>query len=351
MDVWLGVGHESEDAAAGIFNDNGSSPTVTNCMFSANLANFSGGGIFNDNNSSPTVANCTFSGNTANIDAGGMGNWEFSSPTVTNCTFTVNSANSGGGGMRNHVESCSTVTNCTFSGNSAIIGGGMCNSFSSSPIVNNCTFSGNSANKGGGICNYDSSSTITNCILWGNAAPDGNEIALNNSSTIDVNYCDIQAGLPGIYDDGTGNTISWGPGNIDADPLFIDPNGPDGTIGTVDDDLHLLPNSPCIDAGDPNTPLDPNIDLDGRERFVDGDCDGQSVVDMGVYEFTLADFGDFNRTCDINLFDFAIFAQVWLTDENDPAWNNLFDLAAPMDGFIDLKDFMILYDNWLVRVE
>ena len=43
-----------------------------------------------------------------------------------------------------------------------------------------------------------------------------------------MQYSDVQSGWPGQ-------------GNIDADPLFVDPaNG----------DLRLVPGSPCIDAGD-----------------------------------------------------------------------------------------------------
>jgi len=48
--------------------------------------------------------------------------------------------------------------------------------------------------------------------------------------------------------------------NIQLDPLFLDPeNG----------DFHLTENSPCIDAGDPNSPLDP---------------DG-TIADMGAFYF------------------------------------------------------------------
>ncbi|MHC4659374.1 MAG: choice-of-anchor Q domain-containing protein, partial [Planctomycetota bacterium] len=66
----------------------------------------------------------------------------------------------------------------------------------------------------------------------------------------------------------------------------------------VEGDYHLLPGSPCIDAGDNNsvpadtTDLDGDgnttepipWDLDGNPRVVDGDNDGNSVVDMGAYE-------------------------------------------------------------------
>jgi predicted outer membrane repeat protein len=45
-------------------------------------------------------------------------------------------------------------------------------------------------------------------------------------------------------------------------------------------DYHLLPDSPCINAGDPDYPFDPNeTDLDGKPRVIGG------RIDMGAYEF------------------------------------------------------------------
>jgi hypothetical protein len=77
-----------------------------------------------------------------------------------------------------------------------------------------------------------------------------------------VTYSDIQ-GAPGA-------------GNIDEDPLFVDPaNG----------DLHLGPDSPCIDAGDNGAPNLPAYDFEGDPRIMDGDLNGTRIVDMGVDEF------------------------------------------------------------------
>ncbi|MHC4315543.1 MAG: right-handed parallel beta-helix repeat-containing protein, partial [Planctomycetota bacterium] len=154
----------------GMVNINYSSPTVTNCTFSGNSSySFDGGGMYNGDNSNPTVTNCTFRDNLASI-GGGMGNIN-SSPTVTNCTFHDNLASSGGG-MGNRTNCSPTVTNCTFRGNSATSGhgGGMYNS-GGSPTVTNCTFSGNEALiNGGGMHNSGSSPTVSNCIFIGNSA-------------------------------------------------------------------------------------------------------------------------------------------------------------------------------------
>ena len=247
-----------------------------------------GGGMFNWSGS-PKVANCTFSGNSANF-GGGMFNGLYSSPEMTNCTFSGNVAggappygSGGGGGMANDNHSSPTLRNCLFSGNRAISasgqnwGGGMANWKYSDPCLVNCTFGGNEAgNYGGGINNADLCyPTLTNCILWGNTAPTDPELCDHYTSTTTVKYSNIKGGWPGE-------------GNIGADPnddpLFVDPNGPDGVLGTEDDNLRLFLFSPCIDVGD-NSVVDPcSTDLDGNPRIMDGDNDSNSVVDMGAYE-------------------------------------------------------------------
>jgi hypothetical protein len=85
-----------------------------------------------------------------------------------------------------------------------------------------------------------------------------------------------------------------GPGNIDANPMLADPDGPDDVLGTTDDDLHLLPGSPGIDAGDNlSVPEEVTTDLEGNPRFVDDPDtddtgyppDGAPIVDLGAFEF------------------------------------------------------------------
>ena len=73
-----------------------------------------------------------------------------------------------------------------------------------------------------------------------------------------------------------------GEGNIDTNPLFVDTDGEDNIFGTEDDDLRLLQNSLCIDAGD-NSAITQSVvtDLGGNPRIVN------ETVDMGAYEFRL----------------------------------------------------------------
>ncbi len=339
------ISGNSADYGGGMYNNSGS-PTVVNCTFNQNIAINFGGGMYNTS-SSPTVTNSIFSGNSADY-GGGMYN-NSGSPTVANCTFNGNIATNFGGGMYN-ASSSPTVTNCTFSGNSADYGGGMSNRGCSSPTVTNCTFSGNSASTdGGGMLSSSSSSsaTITNCILWGNTASDGNEIALFSSSTIDVNYCDIQGGQAGIYNDGSG-TINWGSGNIDADPMFFDALNPDPNLW----DYHLRPGSPCIDAGDNNSvPVGVTTDIDGRDRFADGDCNSTDIVDMGAYEFAWVYIGDFAGGCDVDFIDFAVLALAWYSEVGDGNWNAICDISEPNDNVIDELDLGVFVENWLRGVE
>jgi hypothetical protein len=247
--------------------------TITAGNADGGSANDNGGGMYNSYGN-PTVTNCTFSVNRAY--RGTMYN-NYSNPTMTNCMFSGNSIVWHGGGICSFYSN-PKLTNCTFSGNTGMFGGGMYN-FSTIPTVINCTFSGNSADFGGGMYNsVSSNSTLMNCIFWGNMAPDGAQIYNDGTSSPTVSYCDIQ--------DGGGGT------NISSDPLFVDANGPDNISGTEDDNLRLLSDSPCIDAGDNNSvPLGVTSDPDGNPRFFDDPVTSDTgngappIVDIGAYEY------------------------------------------------------------------
>ena len=236
--------------------------TITGGKAEGNNPTGQGGGIYMGFGN-PTLINCTFIHNTA-IRGGAVSNPSSSSqnPSFIKCKFIGNSANAGGA-----IESqggAPTFTNCVFSGNASESGGGLFNMGSSNAALVNCTLSGNSAvSSGGGIYNSwaTASVEVLNCILWGNTDSSGSgETAqiTNSDGTIILNYTCVQ-GLSG----GLGGT-----GNIGDDPWFVDADGADDVIGTEDDDVHLMEDSPCIDAGHPAVEY---LDVDGSRN------------DMGAY--------------------------------------------------------------------
>ncbi|MBN1123585.1 MAG: hypothetical protein JXA82_01160, partial [Sedimentisphaerales bacterium] len=206
-------------------------------------------------------------------------------------------------------------------------GGGILNRKNGQMILTNCTIGNNTATNGGGIYNSATDLTINNSILWGNTDTQNKQIldAFASPSSIEVSFSDVQGGFSG--------------NNIDADPLFTDPNN---------NDYRVSSESPCIDAGD-NTAVLPDflLDLDGKNRIVNGDCQNQDSVDMGAYEFDWTAFGDFAGGCNVNLEDFMLFASVWLSKEGDLYYNPLYDIYNPNDHVINGFDLGILIDNWL----
>jgi len=302
----------------------GASPTITNCVITGNFATTHGGGIRCQDYSYPVISNCIISGNSA-IDGGGIYTGKpvpppppfGSAPDMASVVGTSAATN------------C-IITNCVITGNTAQRGGGMCNS-GTAPVLTNCTFSGNTATlAAGGLYNYSSNPTLTNCILWGDTLP---EIIVDGTGATTINYSNVQEGWSGI-------------GNINDDPLFIDADGFDETTGTVDDNLRLSSDSPCIDTGD-NISVAVTTDLDVHSRIADGDCNDTEIVDMGAYEFSYAYAGDFDGQCDVDYDDYAVLASAWLTADGQPYYNPVCDISVPADNYIDKADLRVLTTNWL----
>ena len=330
-------------SGGGMANEDGGDPILVDCTLTGNSAVEDGGGMYSIG-SSPTLTNVTFSNNTAGR-GGGMHS-DSGSQSLTNVTFLANSAGSGGGlsnvaanvnvisasflgnsaesagGGIYNIGSSPVLANASFLGNSAgIAGGGIYNS-GGNPVLANALFSGNSAEGGGGgaIYNSGSSPTLTNitfarnsagdisspngligdggaiynvngsdpfiqnCILWDNKASGNGDQIFNDDFISEhiVRDSIIEGGCPG-----GGSCL----GEIDQDPLFLDPFGLDGMIGTLDDNLRVSFGSPAVDAGnniadldgaEPGTTTISDIptDLEGNPRIV-----GESI-DLGAFELT-----------------------------------------------------------------
>jgi len=284
-----GQGHRE---GAGLYNDGGS-PTVANCMFQRNKVFFESGAawgaaMYNGGNGSPTVIGCRFADNLIETffvsEGGAIANVGTGNPSIVSCTFVSNRiAYFGyGGAISNSTSGSPTITNCLFVHNSAGTGyGGAVYSSAGSPTYANCTVIGNSASIGGGLYSTGDGVTVSNGIFWGNTASEASQIAGDDTY---VEHSDIQGGWTGPGHD-----------NIDANPLFVDPDG---------GDYRLSWESPCIDAANNNSvPADwPDLDGDGdtaepipfdlrgNPRFVDCPWVPDTghglapIVDMGTYE-------------------------------------------------------------------
>ena len=243
--------HSGEDSTAVLIGF-----TITNGYIIA-----SGGGIVCSNNSNPSLINLRITGNRA-IGGGGIG-INASSPSLKNVTIDNNLADFHGGGIFCSSNSSPSLENVTISNNTAVWfnGGGVYCQINSSPSLKNVTIANNTAEEfGGGICCRDNSNPIlVNCILWNDTPEEIYFEYADYSNSITISYSDIQGGEAGIVTNNNG-TVNWLEGNINEDPLFVYPaNG----------DYHLTENSPCIDAGDPSSPLD---------------SDG-TITDMGAFYF------------------------------------------------------------------
>jgi uncharacterized protein (TIGR02145 family) len=300
-----------------------SNPNIKNCYIYDNVSQGSGGGINIMGSSSPVIENCRINNNTAiNItsDGGGLGCHNANTITILNSEINNNNAFSGGGIYTNSCNldlSYVTISNNEANVNSNSHGGGIIDgghesiynnvsitdnfasglggglSRASHAILNNVTLAGNTSIIGG-VINFENSATMVNCIIWGNI--DGNEFFMGESN---ISFSNIDGGWSGN-----------GENNINADPLFYNVE-----IG----DYSLQINSPCIDAGDPESEFDPDgtiADIGAYYYHQESGCtdpvalnyDPDAIINDGSCEYSCIDI-------DENVYETIIIGdQEWMAE-------------------------------------
>jgi predicted outer membrane repeat protein len=316
--------------------------TISDCLIRRNEATSYGGGlsVFEGN---ATLWDTIIAGNRSD---GGGGQFAGADVMLRGCSITNNRSRSTGGGGH-WVGATVLATGCLFSGNSAQEYGGALWTTQCEPLqIMNSTFVSNRATCGAFLSSHQdipyltsNSVSIVNCIVL-----NGGQEIHNNQTAMTVRYTLINRSDASAYD--AIDTIVWGDGNINVDPCFADagywdPNGtPDDPNDDffVEGDYHLKSQagrwdaasgswvqddvtSPCIDAGDPNSPI-------GYEPFPNG-----GVVNMGAYggtaqasksyfgepvcETIIA--GDINGDGKVDWLDLSILASHWLQDVRESA--------------------------------
>jgi hypothetical protein len=392
----------------GMHNRNNSSPAVTNCTFSGNSAVTEGGGMRNVVSCSPAVTNCVFWGDTPDE----IHDDDSSVPVVTYCdvqggypgTGNINAdplfvATAPSGVIRIETDSFpasetpgpsdpitvdATVYRIFAVANTSTtrIGGGL-----DAAITSTAPFYQD-------MVGSDVSPTSALFPLLPNVAAD-TFVTVGNTGPAENVWADTVTGLAPDFLMGSnfieGSWFNGNPANGHGDagnytgfrvplaqisvlhPFSGFPLSGEVTVwwtippfsewfytpvaipapGTEDDDLRLLPGSPCIDAGD-NTAVPGSVttDLDGRPRFVDdpncpdcwqlpGTCGDPPLVDMGAYEFQTGCPCDCGMPADgqVNVVDFLALIGDW--GGSGPC-----DCADGGDGTVNVVDFLAMLGAW-----
>jgi len=148
-----------------------------------------------------------------------------------------------GGGLLISAGTLEAKNNSIFQ-NEGLDGGGIFCSSSQSTLLNNTISFNYSVGRGSGFATYQGHNTILyNNIIWNNYSQFGTQIYALQETIAATVYSDIQGGWPGE-------------GNIDADPLFVYPDTGNFHLSWANWPFNDSGKSPCIDAGDPASPLD-----------------------------------------------------------------------------------------------
>ena len=235
-------------------------------------------------NASPIIANCIIKNNTVLFEdhayqSAGMTNTFNSNPTIYNCIFSKNTIlpNPSNGGITTYATGFAGAV--AIMNNNADPVTGVLGTSSTSTIYNTTFFGKNTVGSNTIPHTIYSAHTATtrveNSILFNQT------IGKDNTSFLNVSYSDIL----GSYTSSRGH-------NVNVNPNFVD---------TVNDDYRLISNSPLIDAGDPNTNINPNSPSVGTFDYAHNSRIFLTAIDMGAYELqgiisVLSGFTDSTKT-------------------------------------------------------
>ncbi|MDX9868456.1 MAG: right-handed parallel beta-helix repeat-containing protein [Kiritimatiellia bacterium] len=166
-------------------------------------------------------------------------------------------------------------------------------------MVNNTVTANSAAGQGGGawisVAGASEILAVHNNIIWGNTADGlGGDVYVTGTGASKVFTFNCAGDVSGLWDVFSDNT--------NAAPMFYDaPNH----------DYHLMPGSPCLDAGKDDAPELPAVDLDGEPRVVN------ARVDIGADEMpavTDTHPADLDADWTLSAAEYADYAAAWKTN-------------------------------------
>jgi len=365
MIIWATMTWNLVSGSGGGIACENSNATIRDCIIYENDCwvnhdgiNQHGGGIY-CRRGKPKIERGTVTWNFANWSGGGIAVVDGNGILLDDVNIIDNHCLASGGGIYSEGHPSSDpndantpncfIKNCHITNNVGHWSGGVSSSYGSVVDIDLCTIAYNIVGWTwlvGGVEAYYGQANITNCMIWGNKGVQVSKVAAAASTmgltglemagggasnaSINVTYSNVEMTDPA--------SVWPGEGNINKDPLFVNPRPPyDYRLQNTD------PNntSPCINAGDPfaDYSLEP-MPNGGR-------------INMGAFGGTehasTSDIlrpvpADINADLKVNMADFAIFSNNWLL-EGANIKNKKAD--ADNNGVVNKRDLAILKKFWL----
>ena len=264
------TGNNAVNYGGGLFLGNQSAPEwIRYCYFEGNSAE-AGGGVYVDNTSYTDFKKSNFEDNYADFGGGIYINSDINQTITDSCKIIGNRADISGAGVFVDNSQFYAVDTEISANVTSGAGGGLYFFETDDFEIDQCTIVINEAGSGSGAYIQNSYGTFKNSISAFNEV--SNAFYISDSSDVEISYNDF---YNPHYGDISGNVPpDWGlltTINIHGDScdgfynIFLDPTFP--PYGT--NNFHLYFTSPCINSGDPSSPLDPD----------------NTIADMGAYYF------------------------------------------------------------------
>ena len=234
-----------------------------------------------------------------------------SNGVLYNTTISNNYSDSKGGGLWIGGNSAIELNKLLISNNQSIgFGGGAFISNSNLNIINSTIVENIISPNvlGAGLYMDGGNAEIINSIIYYNRQENSEDTIYNLGGYSANNFIEYNITYSNI--EGGDNWIANGIGNISTSPLFVD---------LINDDYHLLYNSPCIDTGSP--------------IYIDPDA---TISDMGAFYYNQNNTGDLNDDEIIDIIDVILLINLILEDE----YSSIGDIN--LDGTLNVQDAIIM---------